>query len=298
MLSSLNIKEQAISIGFDACGIAQATELAKEMKYYKEWLHKGYNAGMSYMHNYPNIRQDPKLLIEGAKTVIITLSNYYPSVLQDPEVPQIAKYAYGRDYHKVLLKKHRLLLSAIQKMHACNGRIFVDSAPVLERSWAVKAGLGWIGKSSMLISPTIGVHTLISGIVIDVDIDTYDHPMDRDCGKCTQCIDTCPTGAIVEPRIVDARKCISYLSIEHRGPFHDNTKLHNSIFGCDKCIDICPFNKRLSHQENDFSPKEDFLTMDYDSWNSMNEEAFNSTFNGTAVKRTKYVGIKRNLKHL
>lgn len=298
MLSSQHIKDTALALGFDACGMTPAVELTDDMHHYAKWLKNGYNAGMGYMHNYPDIRENPDLLITGAKTVIVTLTNYYPTTLQDASAPQVAKYAYGRDYHKVLLRQHKALLAAIQKEHECNGRIFVDSAPVLERAWAQRAGLGWIGKSSMLISPTVGVHTLISGIVLDVEIDKYDNPMDRNCGKCTQCIDACPSQAIVSPKIIDANKCLSYLTIEHRGPFANHPDLSNAVFGCDKCIDACPFSKRIPHQIEDFNPKSNFLDMTKKDWLSMKEENFNFTFNGTPVKRAKFDGICRNLKYI
>lgn len=298
MLSSQHIKDTALKLGFDACGIAASELLSDEMTQYRKWLNKGYNAGMTYMHNYPDIRENPSLLIDNAKTVIVTLSNYYPAELQESTAPQVAKYAYGRDYHKVLLKQHKALLKSIQEEQACNGRIFVDSAPVLERAWAVRAGLGWIGKSSMLISPTIGVHTLISGIVLDIEMDIHDSPIDKGCGTCTRCIEACPSKAIVAPRVVDANKCLSYLTIEHRGPFSEKTELHNSVFGCDRCIDACPFSKKKAHQITDFTPKAPLLHMNQQEWKGMNEEQFNDTFNGTPVKRAKFEGIQRNLNHI
>jgi epoxyqueuosine reductase len=295
MTRSQHIKKTALNLGFDACGMARSEPLHKEMAHYKQWLNKGYNAGMNYMHNYPEIRTNPELLIDNAKTVIVTLTNYYPSDLQNPNAPQVAKYAYGRDYHKVLLKKHQQLLQEIQKKYTCKGRIFIDSAPVLERSWAVRAGLGWIGKSSMLISPTIGVHTLISGIVIDLEVDNYDSPLQRDCGKCSKCIEACPTQAIVAPKEVDANKCLSYLTIEHRGPFGKDTHLHHNVFGCDRCIDACPFNKKIPHHLEDLKPKAKLLSMNKDDWALMDEKTYNLTFNGTPVKRAKFEGISRNL---
>lgn len=298
MSLSQEIKNIALEIGFDACGIAESEALDQDIERYKQWLEKGYNAGMTYMHNYPDIRHQPSLLIDNAKSIIVTLSNYYPNVLQRSDAPQVAKYAYGRDYHKVLLKKHKQLLEKIQEHTPCNGRIFVDSAPVLERSWAVKAGLGWIGKSSMLISPTVGVHTLISGVVLDIAMDDYDMPIARDCGKCTKCIDKCPTGAIIEPRVVDANKCLSYLTIEHRGPFKETPALNNSVFGCDICIDVCPFNKKIGHRIADFNPKESMLALGKEEWHNMDKELFNTIFNGTPVKRAKFEGIKRNLNNI
>lgn len=298
MSLSQHIKEAATTLGFDACGIARSEPLHEQMEAYKQWLSKEYNAGMKYMYNYPEIRTDPQLLINNAKTVIVTLTNYYPSQVQNEQAPQVAKYAYGRDYHKVLLKKHKQLLEAIQEKQECKGRVFVDSAPVLERAWAVKAGLGWIGKSSMLISPTIGVHTLISGIVIDVKVDNYDEVLEKDCGKCTKCIDVCPTGAIVSPKVVDANKCLSYLTIEHRGDFDKSIDLHQQVFGCDHCIDACPFSKKKPHNIKEFTPKASVLEMSREDWRLMNESSFNSNFNGTPVKRAKFEGIQRNLNNL
>ena len=293
-----HIKEAAATLGFDACGIARSEPLHEEMEAYKRWLSNGFNAGMKYMHNYPEIRTNPELLIENAKTVIVTLTNYYPSQIQNIQAPQVAKYAYGKDYHKVLLKKHKQLLEAIQEKQECKGRIFVDSAPVLERTWAVKAGLGWIGKSSMLISPTVGVHTLISGIVIDVEADNHDQALNSNCGKCTKCIDACPSKAIISPRVIDANKCLSYLTIEHRGPFDKSTDLHHQVFGCDHCIDACPFSKKTPHNIKEFIPNSSLLEMNREDWESMTEDSFNSKFNGTAVKRAKFEGIQRNLNNI
>ena len=292
------IKELARNIGFDACGLARADILNDEMEMYKRWLESGYEAEMNYAHNYLDIRENIQLLQNNTKTVLVTLSNYYPQKLQDSRLPQIAKYAYGRDYHKVLLKMHQLLLKLINDKFECNGRVFVDSAPVLERSWAQKAGLGFIGKNGMLISPSIGVHTLISGIALDIEMDEYDEPIQRSCGRCGLCIDNCPTGAIVKPKIIDSNKCLSYLSIEYRGDFKAGTMLGNRIFGCDTCIDICPYNKKKSNSLSDFTPVDDRLILTLEDWRNLTEEQFNSLFNGTAVKRAKYSGIVRNLKNL
>ncbi len=292
------IKERAKTIGFDACGLAKACLLSHEMTNFDNWLQEGYEGEMEYMHNYRHIRKNPDLLQKGAKTVLVCLSNYYPQQLQAKDLPQIAKYAYGRDYHKVLLKMQKRLLNSIREKVNCEGRIFVDSAPVMERSWAVKAGLGWIGKSGMLISPTVGVHTLISGMVLNIEVDNYDQPMQRSCGKCSRCIDFCPGKAIIEPGVIDANKCLSYLSIEHRGLFPENTSLQNNIFGCDVCIDVCPFNKKTPHQITDFIPPKQRIELNTAEWEKLQEEEFNALFNGTPVKRTKYKGIKRNLKSL
>ncbi len=298
MLTAQSIKKHAANLGFDACGIAKVRKLSSEIKHYQQWLDSGHNAGMGYMHNYPDIRENPQLLLENAQSIIITLNNYYPTTLQRSDAPQVAKYAYGKDYHKVLLKKHKALLACIGEHAGCKGRIFVDSAPVLERAWAVEAGLGWIGKSSMLISPTLGTHTLISGMVIDVEVDAYDRPINESCGSCTRCVDHCPTGAITSVRTVNAGSCLSYLSIEHRGKFEEGTHLHNSVFGCDRCVDICPFSKKKAHAQTDFFPKKDWLSMTREDWSQMNKETFNLFFSSTALKRTKFEGIKRNLAHL
>ncbi len=292
---SEHIKDLALKVGFDACGLAKATLLSQEMNVYKQWLANAYAAEMHYAHNHLPIREDINHLHENTKTVLVTLTNYYPERLQGSNFPQIAKYAYGRDYHKVLLKMQQTLLEEINKKVVCKGRIFVDSAPVMERTWAYRAGLGFIGKSGMLISPKIGVHTLISGIALDVEMDVYDKPIKRSCGRCSLCIDNCPVKAIVEPGVIDSRKCLSYLTIEHRGNFEPDTKLHNRIFGCDGCIDVCPYNKARVLKLKDFTPQFERLTISKDDWNSINEEQFNHLFNGTPVKRAKLEGIKRNL---
>lgn len=298
MSLSLQIKQWATELGFGQCGLAKATPMHDEIGIYNTWLNKGYEAGMSYLHNYKDIKENPELLLEGAKTVIMTLQNYYPNQTQSTEAPQIAKYAYGRDYHKVLLKKQKLLLAKIQEYTSCNGRIFIDSAPVLERSWAVRAGLGWIGKNTNLISPTLGVHTLISGMMIDIDVDQYDTPYEGTCGKCSNCLKACPTKALSEPYTIDSRKCISYLTIEHKGDFNDQTNLHQCVFGCDKCIDACPFTKKVAHQEPQLKAKDAILDLNLTDWKNMNEGLYETLFNGTPVRRAKYTGIKRNIKHL
>ena len=292
------IKELAANIGFDACGLARADILNDEMEMYKRWLESGYEAEMNYAHNYLDIRENIQLLQDNTKTVLVTLSNYYPQKLQNSSLPRIAKYAYGRDYHKVLLRMHQLLLKLINDKIECNGRIFVDSAPVLERSWAQRAGLGFIGKNGMLISPTIGVHTLISGIALDIEMEQYDEPMHRSCGRCGLCIDNCPANAIVKPKVIDSNKCLSYLTIEHRGDFKTGTSLGNRIFGCDACIDICPYNKKQANSLSDFAFVDARMTLTLEDWRNLSEEQFNSLFNGTSVKRAKYSGIMRNLKNL
>jgi epoxyqueuosine reductase len=286
----------ATELGFDACGVAKAEPLTDEMSHFDAWLSKRYNAGMGYMNNYKDIRSNPALLLENAKSVIVTLTNYYPSELQRKDAPQIAKYAYGKDYHKVLRKRHQALLSKIQEKTDCNGRIFVDSAPILERTWAEKAGLGWIGKSTMLISPTLGSYTFISGIVLDIDLD-YDSPIKEQCGACQKCLKACPTSALCRPYTLDANRCLSYLTIEKKGDFKDDINLHNQVFGCDRCIDTCPYNQHPTpHNDNAFLPKKETLEMDNDKWSSMNESQYEDLFNGTAVRRAKYSGLMRNLR--
>jgi len=300
MTSSLSqyIKESAAEIGFDACGLAKAEPLGEEMTRFNSWLEKGYQAEMAYMSRHRSIRQNPEELQTGAKTVLVTLSNYYPQQVQAPDLPQIAKYAYGRDYHKVLLKMHKALLEKINSQQECQGRIFVDSAPVMERTWAVKAGLGFIGKNGMLIHPKIGLHTLISGIMLDIEVDSYDSVIERDCGRCRRCIDHCPNAAILDNKMVDANKCLSNLSIEHRGDFPEGIDLKNRLFGCDTCIDVCPYNKKKAHQIKDFIPPPKRLELSHKDWEELSEDEFKLLFSGTALKRAKFSGIKRNLNHI
>ena len=297
------IKGKALELGFSACGIAEARSLEEERERSKKWLSAGMNGSMGYMANHFEKRLDPAKLCEGAKSVISVLVNYFPTQKQaDPAAPVISKYAYGKDYHLVVKKKLEDLLIFIQsEISPCRGRAFADSAPVLERSWAKAAGLGWIGKNSLLISKKYGSYVFIGELIIDLELN-YDLPFKADyCGSCTLCIDACPTGAIVEPRVIDARKCISYHTIENKGevPSSILEKLQNQIFGCDICQDTCPWNKKIEpNQSDDFKPIQGLLEMGKEDWINLNPGTFTAMFRHSAFERAGYVGLLRNIRYL
>ncbi len=293
------IKSEAIRIGFDACGISRAERLDEQAWYLKNWLDKGLHGEMEYMANHFEKRIDPNQLLPGTKSVISVLLNYHSGLKQkDPSAPVISSYAYGKDYHKVMRKKLKRLFQYIhQTVPNVTGRIFVDSAPVLERVWAAKAGLGWIGKNSLLISPKFGSFVFIGTVFVDVEL-AYDNPINEMCGGCTKCLTNCPTKAIIRPKVVDARKCISYFTIEYKGVLPENIRnaFHNRIFGCDICQDVCPWNRKIpEHKTNEFNLKKELFEMKRDDWNILDEENYNSLFEGSAVKRAKYSGLKRNI---
>ncbi len=299
---SANIKIHAIQLGFDGCGISKAESLEQDSFRLTQWLNAGHHGEMTYMSAHPEKRNDPRKLLEGAGSVISVILNYYPKEIQfDPFAPKISKYAYGRDYHWVMKKKLKKLLDFInEEMGPVNGRYFVDSAPVLDRAWAAKAGLGWIGKNSNLISKEYGSFVFIGELVVDLEL-ACDHPVKDYCGDCTRCIDACPTGAIVADRVIDSRKCISYHTIENKGeiPPEMKGKMENWVFGCDICQDVCPWNQNLTpHREPGFNPHPDLLKLTREEWFEMDEEQFNRLFAGTPVMRTKYTGLKRNLEFL
>ncbi len=301
-IDSRRIKEEAARLGFTACGIAQGSRLEDEATHLKKWLGTGFQGGMDYMNRYVEKRVDPTLLVEGAKSVISVILNYFPEEIQcDPLAPKISKYTYGKDYHRVMKKKLKKLLDFInEEMGPVNGRYFVDSAPVLDRAWAAKAGLGWIGKNSNLISKEYGSFVFIGELVVDLEL-ACDHPVKDYCGDCTRCIDACPTGAIVADRVIDSRKCISYHTIENKReiPPEMKGKMENWVFGCDICQDVCPWNQNLTpHREPGFNPHPDLLKLTREEWFEMDEEQFNRLFAGTPVMRTKYTGLKRNLEFL
>ena len=296
------IKTQALQLGFDACGISKAENLGKETSRLAQWLHSGYHAEMKYMSFQSEKRSDPRKLVWDAKSVISVIMNYYPEKVQaDPEAPRISKYAYGRDYHRVIRKKLKKLLDFINgEIGPVHGRYFVDSAPVLDRAWAAKSGLGWIGKNSNLISREYGSFIFIGELVVNLELD-YDRPVKDFCGDCTRCIDACPTGAIVADRVIDSRKCISYHTIENKGeiPPEMKGKMANWVFGCDICQDVCPWNQDLApHREPGFKPHPDLLKLTRDEWFEMDEERFNQLFTGTPVMRTKFKGLIRNLEFI
>jgi len=297
---SHRIKEKALELGFSACGISAVRCLDEERDRLQNWLSNGMNASMAYMANHFEMRLDPGKIEEGAKSVISVLINYYPAQKQvDPDAPVISKYAYGKDYHLVVKEKLNNLLMFIQSaLSPCRGRAFVDSAPVLERPLAKAAGLGWIGKNSLLISKEFGSYVFIGELIVDLELN-YDGPFATDyCGNCTRCIDACPTGAIVSPRTIDARKCISYHTIENKDeiPASIRENLHNQIFGCDICQDVCPWNKKAKpNQSLDFMPVEGLLEMKKKDWEALNHDLYTKMFRQSAFERAGYDRITRNV---
>ncbi|MBN1474600.1 MAG: tRNA epoxyqueuosine(34) reductase QueG [Syntrophaceae bacterium] len=296
---SIMIKEEARRLGFNGCGISRAQALPEEAIHLQTWLNCHYQASMAYMENHAEKRIDPAKLVLGAESIISVILNYYPAQTQtDPEAPVLSKYAYGKDYHEVIRKKLKRLLQYISSNIApvC-GRAFVDSAPVLEKAWAARAGLGWIGKNTCLISPKTGSFCFIGSLIVDIPLH-YDQPIADFCGHCTCCIDACPTQAIVAPRMLDAGRCISYLTIENKSPISEEFKnrLANRLFGCDICQDVCPWNKKIaSNREKDFEPLPELLEMTREDWFNLDEEQYNRIFKNSAVKRVKFAGLKRNI---
>ncbi|MBN1144963.1 MAG: tRNA epoxyqueuosine(34) reductase QueG [Bacteroidales bacterium] len=293
------IKMEAGRLGFDACGISPAACLEDGRDYLKSWLTRGFHGCMSYMENNADKRVDPTLLVPGAKSVISVLINYFPATHQhDPEAPVISKYAYGEDYHRVVRKKMKLLFRFIQEsVTPVTGRYFVDSAPVLEKAWAARAGLGWIGKNTCLISKKLGSFVFIGELVVDIPL-RYDKPVPDYCGTCTRCIDACPTGALVAPYQLDARRCISYLTIENKGePGQEfQGSMMNRVFGCDICQDVCPWNRKaVSHNVKEFNPKLRLMAMTHNDWYRLDEQQYEEIFARSAVKRTGFDGLRRNL---
>ena len=297
------IKDKAKLLGFSDCGITSATLLIEERSRLLSWLSKHYHGDMSYMENHLDTRIDSRKLLNNARSVILVLQNYYtPEKQKNISAPMVSKYAYGRDYHKIIRKKIGKLLEFIQnELIPCNARIFVDSSPVMEKALASRSGLGWIGKNSLLISRKYGSFFFIGGIIADIEL-TYDNTTKDYCGDCTRCMDACPTRAIIQPRIVDSRRCLSYLTIEFKGstlPHQFKNKFQNRLFGCDICQDICPWNKNApAHNEPELKPNPEFLEMTKDEWYNLDEEKYNIIFKGSAVKRIKYEGLRRNLEFL
>lgn len=297
------IKQTAAELGFNFCGIAKAKRLDEDARRLETWLSKGMQGSMQYMENHFELRVDPTKLVPGAKSVITLMLNYYPSTKQKNDAPKISKYAYGRDYHEVIREKLLLLIQSMKEnIGDINGRGFVDSAPVLERTWATKSGLGWIGKNGNLISKQHGSFFFIATLICDLDLD-YDAPFAKDyCGSCTRCIDECPTDAILPNKVIDGSKCISYFTIELKDALIDEQmkgKFDNWMFGCDTCQDVCPWNRfSKSTAETVFTPIPEILNLSTKEWNEMSEEMFKEVFKHSPLKRTKYAGIKRNLKFI
>ncbi len=293
------IKEQAKRLGFLDCGISKAGFLESEATNLEQWLANGFHGNMQYMENYFDKRLDPTLLVDGAKSVISLSYNYYPEKHQNKDTYKLAKYAYGEDYHYVIKDKLKQLYQFIETtIGEINGRVFVDSAPVLERSWAKKAGLGWTGKHSLLISKQKGSFFFLAELIIDLEL-AYDHEFKTDhCGTCTKCIDACPTQAILPNNTVDGSKCISYFTIELKEALPNSVKgkFEDWMFGCDICQDVCPWNRFSEpHQEVRFLPHPDLLEMTKKDWQEITTDVFNKVFQKSAVKRTKFQGLTRNI---
>jgi epoxyqueuosine reductase len=296
------IKEKARALGFSYCGVSQAAFLKEEAPLLEEWLKRNYQGKMSYLENHFDKRLDPTLLVPGAKSVISLLYNYFPEKsLDNSEGYKVAKYAYGEDYHFVVKDVLKELMRAIQQeVGEIQGRAFVDSAPVMERAWAKKSGLGWIGKNSLLLNREMGSFFFIAELIIDLELE-YDGPTKDYCGTCTACMDACPTNAIAEPYVVDGSKCISYFTIELKEeiPTDVKGKFENWIFGCDICQDVCPWNSFSKPTgESRFSPHPELDKMTRQDWLEITEEVFVRIFKDSPVKRTKLEGLKRNIRFL
>ncbi len=294
-----SIKNKALELGFESIGIAQAGFLEEEAPRLEKWLKNGYHGKMSYMENHFDKRLDPTKLVPGAKSIISLAYNYFPQQKQNSDTYKIAKYAYGKDYHFVLKDKLKELLKFItDNIGEIQARVFTDSAPVLERAWAKRAGLGWEGKHSLIIQKQKGSFFFLAEIILDVEL-AYDKPFTTDhCGSCTRCIDACPTEAILPDKMLNASRCISYFTIELRDelPVEMRGKFQDWIFGCDICQDVCPWNRfALPHKEEFFNPHPDLLNMTKQDWEEITEDVFREIFRKSAVKRTKYSGLKRNI---
>jgi len=295
------IKTEAKRLGFLSCGISKAEFLEEEAPRLEKWLNQNMHGEMEYMENHFDKRLDPTKLVEGSKSVISLLLNYFPSEEQNSDSYKISKYAYGTDYHFVIKDKLKTLLHFIrEEIGEVHGRAFVDSAPVLDKTWAAKSGLGWIGKNSNLLTQQVGSFYFVAELIVDLELD-YDSPVTDHCGTCTACIDACPTDAIVQPYVVDGSKCISYFTIELKNeiPSEFDGKLDDWMFGCDVCQDVCPWNRfSKSHNEPLFNPNPELLAFTKKDWEEITEDVFKTVFKKSAVKRTKLSGLKRNIDFL
>lgn len=300
---SILIKNKAKELGFDACGIAEVASADTEVLFFDRWIAEGCHAGMKYMENYRDIRLDPAGLVEGSRSVISVALNYYPAQKQSPGSPRISYYAYGKDYHIVVKDKLRQLWEYITSLVPVLdstlpvARFFTDSAPILERYWAWKAGLGWIGKNTNLIIPGKGSFFFLGEIVTTLELD-YDTPQKNRCGTCRRCLDSCPTGALERPGHLNANKCISYLTIEHKGdiPSEQASRLGDRLYGCDTCQEVCPWNRFASPtREVAFSPSPAFLSLKKEDLRCFTRDDYNRIFAGSAVKRAKYEGLIRTI---
>lgn len=295
------IKTEAKRLGFLSCGISKAQFLEEEAPRLEKWLSNNMHGNMGYMENHFDKRLDPTKLVEGSKSVVSLLLNYFPSEIQNKASYKLSKYAYGTDYHFIIKDKLKSLLQYIQEtIGEVSGRAFVDSAPVLDKAWAKRSGLGWIGKHSNLLTQKVGSFYFIAELIIDLELD-YDTPTTDHCGTCTACIEACPTQAIVQPYVVDGSKCISYLTIELKEniPSEFKGKMGDWMFGCDICQDVCPWNRfSKPHSEPLFNPHPELLEMTKSDWEEITDETFKKVFKKSAVKRTKYSGLQRNIQFI
>ncbi len=291
----IKIKEKSANLGFYSCGFAKVEELNSDTEQLKLWIEQGMSANMSYMHNYIDKRENPALIVNGAQSIIVVIANYYHVQKQNPSQPQIASYAYSNDYHYIIKSKLKEIVNIIELNHPdSNNLICCDTAPILERAWAVRAGLGWIGRSSMLINPEIGNNTFIGCIVTSVAF-PYDRPIASLCGDCTACIDNCPTGAIKDNKIIDARRCISYHTIENRSktPSELEDLFGNRLYGCEECIKSCPWNKKADQKQMKELCSNNII---YDiNWEQFSRSVFNQHFKYSAMQRAGYTKIKQRL---
>ena len=288
-------------MGFEACGVAQATVLSEESAHMEQWLEGGHEGEMSYLTRNREKRYDPRLLVEGTRSVVTVLYNYFPKqTIGDGEHYKIAKYAYGADYHEVLKQKMRQLLQRIEtETGPLEGvRVFVDSAPVLDRAWAVRCGLGFIGKNTTLIHPKRGSFFFIGHLFLPIALEATGRPLPNHCGRCTKCLDACPTGALDEPFHIDARKCLSYLTIEYKGSLEgqDPNRFKGWMYGCDICQDVCPYNRfSLPNSEPAFQPSEQLVKMREEDWIALDKDRFETLFKHSAMQRAGYEGLRRNI---
>lgn len=306
MLKTTNtilLKEEAKRLGFSFVGISKAVQLEEEARKLEQWLQLGYHGKLGYMENHFEKRTDPRKLVPGSKSVVTLMYNYFTKNEQaDKDAPKISKYAYGQDYHFIIKYKLKELLHFLnEKVGEVNGRCFVDSAPVMERDWAKRSGVGWTGKNTLLINPKAGSYFFLAELIIDLELEA-DGPLKDYCGTCTRCIDACPTNAISpQGYLLDASKCISYLTIELKEaiPNEFENKMENWMFGCDICQEVCPWNRfSKPHKEEAFEPHSDLLKMKKKDWEEITEDVFQKIFKKSAVKRTKYSGLKRNIAFL
>ncbi len=296
------VKSRIAAAGFDSCGIARAEFLEEEAARFDRWLRLGKHGKMSYLEKWHDERLDPRRLVAGARSIISVMHNYYTTQQPvDPNAPRIARYARGKDYHWVLRKKLKRVLQELQELIGqVHGEIFVDSGPVLEKAWAARAGLGWQGKNTLLLGAECGSFYFLAELIVDIELE-YDHPIQQACGSCRRCQDACPTGALSEPWILDARRCISYFTIEYHGelPVALRGSFNNWMFGCDICQDVCPYNRKSTPQgEPRFEPTQQLLGMTVDDWRNLTRPVYKRLFKDTAVTRNRYQGLRRNIRFL